>query len=118
MLGQERQHVVEKAYAGRDAGYPRAIKIGIQADLRFRRFANDSCNSCHDVCPTLQALQLAEERIDLRVCADRDSQPVPIPFITHIADEDPPSFQFSVNGLHRTILSTAPDEIRLAWTNV
>ena len=41
VLGQQRQHVVEEADAGRDLRRGRAVEIDLQADIGFGRLAFD-----------------------------------------------------------------------------
>ncbi len=47
MLGQQRQHVVEEADAGRDLRGAGPIEIEIQLDRGFGRLALDVGGACH-----------------------------------------------------------------------
>ena len=48
VLGEQRQHVVEKADAGRDVGLARAVQVERELDVRFGGLAVDGGGSCHE----------------------------------------------------------------------
>ena len=84
MLGQKREHVIEKTDAGGDVADARAIEIELDADLRFSGFAIDGGGAGHgerfaesesfkSVFQLYHALQQGQAGIDLLVGADGNS---------------------------------------------